>query len=149
MRVPCASKTTSKLLVNFRSWSRMRDRTGSARSESVHATCRACCVTHSPSGWAVQPARYTRRVASSMKNSTYNRWSQIVSTLKKSTAITPFARTEELTPRWAQTLARWAEVFRAEDLLDRSRRNGNAQSFQFANDALIAPLRILACQRHD
>src|SRR5437763_126950 len=33
-------------------------------------------------------------------------------------------RTEELTPRWAQTLARWAEVFLAENLLDRSRRNG-------------------------
>src|SRR2546421_12407850 len=74
MRGPCASKTTSKRLVNFRSWSRIRYRTGSARLESVHATCRACCVTHSPSGCAVQPARYTRRLAISMKNSTYNRW---------------------------------------------------------------------------
>src|SRR5207302_8663441 len=66
------------------------NRTGSAR-ESVHATCRACCVTHSPSGCAVQPARYTRRLAIPMKNSTHNRWSQTVSTAKKSTAMTLFA----------------------------------------------------------
>jgi hypothetical protein len=34
----------------------------------------------------VQPAKCTRRMAISMKNSTYTRWSQIVSTVKKSTA---------------------------------------------------------------
>jgi len=40
---------------------------------------------------AVQPARCTRRLPISMKNSTYNRWNQTVSTVKKSTAITLFA----------------------------------------------------------
>lgn len=51
------------------------------------ATCRACCVTHSWLGWAVQPAKCTRRLPTSMKNNTYNRWSQMVSTVKKSTAM--------------------------------------------------------------
>src|SRR5262249_57388535 len=36
-------------------------RTGSPRSANVQATCRACCVTQSASGWAVHPARWTRR----------------------------------------------------------------------------------------
>jgi hypothetical protein len=66
---------------------RISRRTGSARSLTVHATCRACCVTHSWSGWAVQPAKCTRRLPTSMKNNTYNRWSRIVSTVKKSTAM--------------------------------------------------------------
>ena len=39
----------------------------------------------------VQPAKRTRRLPIAMKNSTYNRCSQTVSTLKKSTAITLFA----------------------------------------------------------
>jgi len=38
-----------------------------------HETCRACCVTHSPSGCAVQPARCRRRLPTPMKNSTYRR----------------------------------------------------------------------------
>jgi hypothetical protein len=37
------------------------------------------------------PAQWTRRLPASMKNRTYNRWSQTVSTLKKSTATTGFA----------------------------------------------------------
>src|SRR5262245_21673842 len=36
--------------VNLRSRSRIRKRTGSARSANVQATCRACCTTHSASG---------------------------------------------------------------------------------------------------
>jgi hypothetical protein len=36
-------------------------------------------------------ARCTRRLAISMKNGTYNRWNQTVSTVKKSVAITLFA----------------------------------------------------------
>jgi hypothetical protein len=39
----------------------------------------------------VTPARWTRRVASSIKNSTYSRRSQIVSTVKKSHARMPAA----------------------------------------------------------
>src|SRR5262245_23904786 len=64
-------KNGTKPDVNVRSLSRIRNRIGSARSASVQATCRACCVTHSLSGCAVQPARCTRRLAISMKNNTY------------------------------------------------------------------------------
>jgi hypothetical protein len=44
-----------------------------------------------PSGLAVTPARWTRRVLCSMKNKTYSRRSQIVSTVKKSHATIPAA----------------------------------------------------------
>ena len=74
----------------LRSWSRIKKRTGSVRSANVHATCRACCVTHFPLGCEVQPAS-ARRLPISMKNSTYNRWNQIVSTVNKSVAMTLFA----------------------------------------------------------
>ncbi len=39
---------------------------GSVRSANIHPTCRACCVTHSASGCAVQPARCLRRLAMSV-----------------------------------------------------------------------------------
>jgi hypothetical protein len=44
-----------------------------------------------PARLAVTPARWTRRVSSSMKNSTYNRRSQTVSTVKKSQVTIPAA----------------------------------------------------------
>ena len=43
------------------------------RRASVHVTCRACCVTHGAHGAlgvGMHPARCTRRLPSSMKNST-------------------------------------------------------------------------------
>ena len=46
----------------------------------------ACWVTQAAVGVDVQPDKCTRRLPSSIKNSTYNRCSQIVSTVKKSTA---------------------------------------------------------------
>jgi hypothetical protein len=52
---------------------------------------RACWVTQPLLGLAVTPARWTRRVSSSMKNKTYSRRSQIVSTVKKSHATIPAA----------------------------------------------------------
>jgi hypothetical protein len=42
-------------------------------------------------GLGVIPAKWTRRVSSSMKNSTYSRCSQTVSTVKKSQAMIPAA----------------------------------------------------------
>ena len=48
-------------------------------------------VTQRPSGLAVTPVRCTRRLSSSMKNSTYNRRSHTVSTVKKSQATIPAA----------------------------------------------------------
>jgi hypothetical protein len=52
---------------------------------------RACWVTQAPSGLVVTPATWTRRVPSSMQNSTSNRRSHTVSTLKQSQAMIPAA----------------------------------------------------------
>jgi hypothetical protein len=102
-------------------------------------------VTHSSSGWAVQLAKCTRRLAISMKKSTYTRRSQIVSTVKKSTAIRLFVlRVKELTPRWTVTPTRWTQMCLASNLPHRRRRHDNAQAFQFAHDPLIAPARVFA-----
>jgi hypothetical protein len=46
----------------------------------------ACWVTQAPLGFCVQPARCTRRLPSSVTNSTYSRCSETVSTVKKSMA---------------------------------------------------------------
>ena len=51
---------------------------------------RACWATHSPTGCAVTPSTWTRRVATSIANSTYSRRNKTVSTVKKSTANTPW-----------------------------------------------------------
>src|SRR5262249_43507107 len=67
MRVFWLSNTASNVVVNLASWSRIRNRTGSMRSPIVHATCRACCVTHAASGCAVHPASRTRRLPISIK----------------------------------------------------------------------------------
>jgi hypothetical protein len=63
-------KTLSKARPNLLSRSWMRNRTGVARSESDHASWRACWVVQHPSGFALQPATCTRRLLSSRKKST-------------------------------------------------------------------------------
>jgi hypothetical protein len=62
-----------------------------ARSSSSTKRLRACWATHRPVGWAVTPAKCTRRLRSSMTNSTYGRRSLTVSTVKKSQARMPVA----------------------------------------------------------
>ena len=57
----------------------------------VHQQVAARWATHSPVGCAVTPARCTRRVPCSMKNSTYRRRKNTVSTWKKSVARIVFA----------------------------------------------------------
>jgi hypothetical protein len=64
----------------------MRKRGGAPPSCRVQASCRACCVTQAAVGWAVQPAKWTRRVPTSMKNKICKVLSQSVSTVKKSQA---------------------------------------------------------------
>jgi hypothetical protein len=81
-----AAPDAGAAVVEVVSRSRIRNRNRDGCSWSVQANWRACWVTHEPVGFAVQPARSTRRLASSMKNRTYRRRSEIVSTVKKSTA---------------------------------------------------------------
>jgi len=70
--------TSSNVPTNFESRSRIR-RLVLWSSPSM-ARFRACRVTQAESGWAVTPARWTRRAESSMKNRTYSVFSRIVST---------------------------------------------------------------------
>src|SRR5262245_50655240 len=84
---PSLRKTSSEACVNLLSRSWIRKRAGVARSESDQATCRACWVVQPPSGLAEQPAKWTRRLLSSRKKSTWSRPSQSVSTVKKSQAM--------------------------------------------------------------
>lgn len=62
------------------------------------ARFRACWVTHAPVGFAVTPARCSRRVRCSMNTSTYRRFNVAVSTVKKSHAIIAGLGGQELPP---------------------------------------------------
>jgi hypothetical protein len=88
---PSERSTSSKLRENFASQSCSTKRARRPCSPSTRSRLRACWVTHWPFGLAVTPARWTRRVSRSMKNSTYSRRSQTVSTVKKSQATIPAA----------------------------------------------------------
>src|SRR6266571_5041251 len=88
---PSERNTSSKLRQNFASRSWSRKRTCRPRSPSTSCRLRACWVTQALPGWAVTPARCTRRVSSSMKNSTESRRSQTVSAVRKSHATIPAA----------------------------------------------------------
>jgi hypothetical protein len=61
------------------------------RSPGTSSRLRACWVTQAALGLAVTPARWTRRVSSSMRNSTYSRHRQMVSTVNRSHAMIPAA----------------------------------------------------------
>ena len=89
--IPSAAKTASKAAVNFASRSRSRNWKRPTWPASSMSRFRACWVTHAPVGCGVTPSMWTRRLATSITNSTYRRWSNTVSTVKKSTASTPLA----------------------------------------------------------
>jgi len=74
---------SSKALVNFASRSRLRNRNAATLSPRSIGRLRACCAVQAPSGRAVTPRIWTRRVAASMANRTYSRRRKIVSTWKK------------------------------------------------------------------
>ncbi len=80
---PSERNTSSKLRQNFASRSRIRKQTRRPRSPSISSRLRACWVTQAPSGLAVTPPGWIRLVSSSIKNSTYSRRSQTVSTVKQ------------------------------------------------------------------
>ena len=89
IRAPSVRNTSSNGPEYLESRSCRRNRASSRRSSIERS--RACCVTHAESGCAVTPARWTRLVDSSMKNSAYSVFSRIVSTVRKSVARMPRA----------------------------------------------------------
>ena len=61
IRMSAPAKTASNAVVNLLSRSRIRNRNRSARSPRSMSRLRACWVIQAPVGWAVIPARCTRR----------------------------------------------------------------------------------------
>src|SRR6266508_6560756 len=142
---PSLRKTASKLEVYLLSRSRIKKRKGAARSAIDQASWRACWVTQMPLGFAVRPARCTRRLPSSMKKSTYNRRSETVSTVKKSTASMLWAwRPQKVAPGKPCSLAGRTQARLAEQLAHRGCGDGEAQPVKLAGDPLVSPARILA-----
>src|SRR6266536_4337132 len=68
VRMPSERNTSSNAAVNLLSRSWIRNRIGCVGSTTVSMMLGACWVADSPVGFAVIPARYTCRVASSMKH---------------------------------------------------------------------------------
>jgi hypothetical protein len=128
----------------------IKNRIGSARSTNVSMMFRACWVAHSPVGFAVMPARYTCRVASSMKTSAYRRPNSTVSTVKKSQAtIPPPLGSQELPPCLGRPPRRGLDPRRLQDRPDSAGRDPDAEPGELALDPAVAPTRVLACQPHD
>ena len=88
-RTPAARSTVSQEAGNWAARSRRRRVGRRSASSSGQARFRACGVTQAAEGCSVQPATNTRRVWSSMKNSTHNVCRRTVSTVKQSPASTP------------------------------------------------------------
>jgi len=119
--------------VNLVSRSRIKNRNRPRSSPSCMRRLRACCVTHSPTGCEVAPSTWTRRVATSITNSTYSRCNKTVSTVKKSTANTPVA--------WARKNCRQVSADRAGAGATPARR-------RIAHTVLV-PIRSLYPSRHN
>jgi hypothetical protein len=91
--------------------SRIRNLNAAARSPRSRRRLRACWATHGPVGWAVTPAKCTRRLPSSMTNSTYSRRRNTVSTVRSRRQGCP-------PPAGVGTTAKWS---RHAEVLDRRR----------------------------
>src|SRR5215211_5107739 len=126
--------------------SRSRISNAMSPSAALRLRLRACWATQRPSGFAVAPARWTRRVCSSMKNSS------------SSGAATRSRRRRSrrrrcLPPARAGTHARRAPNALAPDQGPRARAAGEpcsarpeAELVELARDPLVAPAGILARQ---
>jgi hypothetical protein len=91
MLMPSLVNTASKVSVNVLSRSLIKNLKLAAGSPRSIRKSRACWAAQAPLGFAVMPRMGTRRVACSTTNSTDNRGSSGVSTLKKSVARIPWA----------------------------------------------------------
>ena len=120
------------------------------RSPSTRRRLRACWVTQAQSGWAVTPAKWTRRVSSSMKNSTYSRHSHTVSTVKKSQATIP-AACRRRNARQVVVVRRGAGSSPCRRSIVRIvvAETETPSCWKFALDRLVAPARVLPGQADD
>jgi hypothetical protein len=103
-----------------------------------------------PLGLVVTPARWTRRVSSSMKNNTYSRRNHTVSTVKQVAGEDPGGLLAQEPPpcRWRPPW-RGVQAVAAQSFADRGRRDLHAEVEQFALDPLVAPAGILGGKPDD
>jgi hypothetical protein len=147
---PSERKTSSKARQNFPSRSRGTKRTRRPCSSKASSRLRACWVTQAALGLAVTPARWTRRVSSSMKNSTYSRRSHTVSTVKQVAGEDPGGLlAQERPPGRARPPRGRVEPLAAQGGADRGGRGLHTKAEQLALDALVAPAGILGGQADD
>src|SRR6266508_1275691 len=137
---PSDQSTLSKLRVNFASRWRSRNRSRRPRSPSTKRRVAGCWVIQAPSGLAVTPARWTRRVASLMKTSTYNRRSQTVSAVKQVAGHDAGGLLAQERPP-GRGCSPWGRVepVAARRGADRGCRDVHAEPLQLALDAPVAP----------
>src|ERR1019366_6409680 len=148
-RIPSALNTVSNALVNLPSLSGIRSSKGLSRLGSENTKFLACCAVQAPSGFSLMPARRTRRVEGSMKNSAYIRRRLIVSTVKKSHAITLCLAADELTPRHPTALASRSDPGSDQDVADTRRGDLDPETDQPPRDPPVSPPRVLASQPQD
>src|SRR6266536_372162 len=113
----------------------------------VMSRLRACWVTHAPVGLAVTPRMCTRRVASSIVNSTYRRLSSTGSTWKQVARQHALGLGgQEPTPGQPLAARRRLHAGAFEQQPHGARRHPVAKLHEFAVDAPISPGRVL--RRH-
>jgi len=136
--------------VNLLSRSWIKNRIGSARSTNVSMMLRACWVAHSPVGFAVMPARYTRRVASSMNTSAYSRRNSTLSTVKKSAGDDPAGLgSQELPPCLGGATRRRIDPGLLQDRPHSAGRDPDTEPGELALDPAVAPTWVLPRQPHN
>jgi hypothetical protein len=130
--------------------SRIRNLNPPACSSRTATRLRVCWATHHPVGWAVTPARWTRRLPSSMTNSTYTRRRKTVSTVKKAARQDPGGLlAQERPPARCSAAERRVTAVGAQHPPDRAGRQPYAKAQQLAVDSLVAPSWVLAGKPHD
>ena len=122
----------------------------SSRSPRLRARLRACCMAHSPVGFAVTPPRCIWRVPCSMNTRTCSLLRSTVSTCRKSTATIPAAwacrNCRQLGPgrRGAGSVPAACRISQHGGGRDR-----HAGLCEFAVDPAVSPQRILLRQADD
>jgi hypothetical protein len=146
---PSAQNTASKLRQNLASRSRSTKRTCRPPSPSTSSKLRACWATQAPLGLAVTPAKWTRRVSSSMKNSTYSRRSHRIDGEEVAGHDPGGLLAQELPPGGGRGPRCRIHPVTLQRRADHRRRDPHAQAQQLALNALVAPARVLPGQTDD
>ena len=145
----CGQKLSSNPRVNFASLSRSRKQNRCPASPARGAGCGPAGRPSRRRSWR-SPRTMDPASSSSMKNSTYSRRSQMVSTVKKVTRQDSRGLlTEEHPPGGGGRPRCRGQPVSVQRRSDRRCRDPRPEAQQLALDALIAPARILLGQTND